>query len=279
METIGRSFFNCSSKSKASKKTHTAYSTVLDCHRTLYPGQDVPKIESAESIHLEKEEGAPKSRGFPSVMKTSLLMAYLQKMIGSNSREASLRAKAAGLLKGLVDAAIATRQFKLMLLHFSLDLENFQWFEQTPTSPTEVCLWDAMFHDQHVQVNWSLDLQAPNKPWVTTSSLAPHMCDFICYALDTPRAVRQDAQQWRLKQCLQRSAYSLLVQLASFWDRQAYQMTKPVSTIHKRRKTTRLPTVYVWHTVARAFESIAAGSDSKLHLSCQHPGTSQNSQP
>ena len=74
---VANNFFQSSQTKQAKKRTKQLHEAVADCHRRLYPGMAVPKVQVPLQCDPRQTEEA---------MPTNLMMAYIVFMVSHEKR-------------------------------------------------------------------------------------------------------------------------------------------------------------------------------------------------
>lgn len=226
-----------------------------DLHRQLWPGSAVPNIAPIPGSHQHVEEAMP----------TSLLIAYVGSMVGFDKRWVDDRKRAHDFLKLLIDRlAIYHPKFHFLFT----DIQgNGTWVEQELKTAYSCVPWSAEFFNNYLRMTWMSDLSSRSKPWVSSHPTEGqiHLADFLSFSLDKPKWIYKKCNSEILwaKQVVERSALSLLTQLALLLEQHLMDLTTPLNrAIGKMGK--KLNKVEKWAYVAQAMDLVFSQQDTGI---------------
>ena len=268
-KTLTPSFFDveCGKKAKAILKQHQELAQ--DFQRRLWPGVDPSMLRSM----CAEPEGKDSKDFSLSCMDTRLMLSYVGHMISYQKRSKPLRHKAFQLLKALVEAVAklnVTFQFLLFDPH-----GQGEWSQQRLQDEGVCKPWRQDFFNQFLALTWTQDLHCNEKLWVRSPYTRVHLADFIAFALDFPPYIQRKVNanlRWA-KQCLERTALTILAQLADIVDNHVTSLTSPMVAPRRPRRRTgsqRLNKMQKWQLVASAMESILQREETR-HVSAPDP--------
>ena len=265
-KTLTTNFFDVEDSKKAKNIMKRHQEMAQDFHRRLWPGVDPSSIRSMCS----EPEGVDSKDYLLSCVDTRLMVSYVGHMMSYQKRSPALRFKAFQLLKALVDA-VAGLNLTFQFLHFDPEGQG-QWCQQQLRAGGICQPWRQDFFNQFLTLTWGQDLHNHDKMWVTSPSTYVHLADFIAFALDHPPYIHRKVNanlRWA-KQCLERTALTILTQMAAYIQEYAVTLTGLLSQPNRPRRRTggqRLSKVQKWNIVAAALQDVLARDATCCHTS------------
>ena len=266
--SLARNFLEVEDEKKGKNILKKHLGKAQDFHRRLWPGQEPGEIHGL----VEEPEGSGSKSLQLSCMDTRLMLSFLGHMLSYQKRSSQLRFRTFQMLKALVEA-VAKLGFRCQFLWFSPTGQG-QWSKQT-LRPGGICEpWQPDFFNQFLTMTWSANLHSDKTPWVSTPCTHVHLADFISFALDFPPELQRKVNanlRWA-KQCLERTALTVLKQLGEFIEENVLSLTRPSTRLQPPRRRTggqRINKVEKWNIVATAMQQIFLHQE----LSCcaSHP--------
>ena len=228
-----------------------------ECHRCLWPGAEVP-TPTADHVYGRSQTSKKKEA---LTVPTTLAFSALMYMIRHQGRERRLRQKAFELLKAIIDRACAVG-LTLDVLVADIDGQG-HWTSQTCNNPKGFEVWTEAYRLQHVNFQWGVDAMSDDKPWIASTSSQPHLVDFIAFCIDQPAALkkRANAEFLNARKQLEKSALSIVSQIAVDMDRRMARYTEPLKSVRLMFKRQRLDSASKWQFIAAALHRLINGEE------------------
>ena len=198
-------------------------------------------------------------------LSTSLLMGYIGHMLSKPKRGQEFRKRAYELLKSLIDQLAVHGP----TLHFLMSdvMGNGSWKSQVLTTAYSCVPWSKEFFQRYLQMTWMSDLSNLEIPWVTSypTDGQIHLADWISFCVDFPAWITKKVNKEILwaKQVAERSALSVLTQLAVCIEQHIRQITTQLESTKKQNRL-RVPKTIKWGYVASTMDLVFSQNDSKL---------------
>lgn len=245
---VASNFFETRDSKRARKQLKDSVERADDAHRRLWPGIAVPQFQQ-KRFHEDSMEAS---------LPTSLMFGFLVHMMSQPKRKTNFRLRAYELLKAFIDQ-LAVHQPQLEFLITDVP-GNAHWETQTLSTPYSCTPWSSEFFQHYLQMTWLSDLQSRDVPWVTSYPVEGqlHLADWIAFSIDRPAWLLKKANQEILwaKQAAERSALSVLTQLAHLLEVNLLKITVPDDSGRKKKKLKPLNKVAKWNFVAQAMDMV-----------------------
>lgn len=254
---VAHNFYETSKTKRARASLRAAYHHASECHRKLWPGIQVPPIQTTTGSDQD---------GTDACICTSLLVAYITHMLTQSKRSAQFRHRSYELLKSLIEQ-LAVHGPKLDFMMSDIQGRSY-WMTQTLATPHACMPWTKEFFQRHLQMTWMTDLANKDIPWVTSYPTQGqiHLADWLAFSLDIPAWVANKKANKEIlwaKQIVERSALAVVTQLALRIEENIHNVTVALNPV-KKQKRLRIPKAVKWSYVASAMDMIFSGHDSKL---------------
>ena len=202
-------FYETSKTKRARASLRAAYHHASECHRKLWPGIQVPPIQTITGSDQD---------GTDACICTSLLVAYITHMLTQSKRSAQFRHRSYELLKSLIEQ-LAVHGPKLDFMMSDIQGRSY-WMTQTLATPHAYMPWTKEFFQRHLQMTWMTDLANKDIPWVTSYPTQGqiHLADWLAFSLDIPAWVANKKANKEIlwaKQIVERSALAVVTPVSS----------------------------------------------------------------